>query len=173
MSSVIIYGGARANSLHPSEGKVQVSREREKGNSKINRHPPCLLFRIHRNEIYNLSYGVFLGLPYIFSVFVFFIDGLCGIFFSQSSLFLAMASTLEHKLDGSFKYIIKSSNKKDGTNIVTELPNSQSDVEEGQNIDKEGGLDEEEIYAPRADGGKDAWLFLAGCFIFEALIWGE
>ncbi|KAH8684455.1 major facilitator superfamily domain-containing protein, partial [Tricladium varicosporioides] len=24
----------------------------------------------------------------------------------------------------------------------------------------------------RADGGKDAWLFLAGCFIFEALVWG-
>ncbi|TGO65987.1 hypothetical protein BOTNAR_0071g00240 [Botryotinia narcissicola] len=25
---------------------------------------------------------------------------------------------------------------------------------------------------PRADGGKDAWLFLAACFVFEALIWG-
>lgn len=26
---------------------------------------------------------------------------------------------------------------------------------------------------PRPDGGKHAWLFLAGCFVFEALIWGE
>lgn len=26
---------------------------------------------------------------------------------------------------------------------------------------------------PRADGGKDAWLVLAGCFILEALVWGE
>jgi len=26
---------------------------------------------------------------------------------------------------------------------------------------------------PRADGGKDAWLFLAGCFSIEALVWGE
>lgn len=26
---------------------------------------------------------------------------------------------------------------------------------------------------PRADGGKHAWLFLAGCFVFEALIWGK
>lgn len=26
---------------------------------------------------------------------------------------------------------------------------------------------------PRADGGKDAWLFLAACFLFEALIWGK
>jgi len=26
---------------------------------------------------------------------------------------------------------------------------------------------------PRADGGMHAWLFLAGCFVFEALIWGK
>lgn len=26
---------------------------------------------------------------------------------------------------------------------------------------------------PRADGGKDAWLFLAGCFAIEALTWGK
>ena len=25
---------------------------------------------------------------------------------------------------------------------------------------------------PRADGGKDAWLALAGCFILEGLVWG-
>ena len=25
---------------------------------------------------------------------------------------------------------------------------------------------------PRADGGKDAWLVLAGCFVLEALVWG-
>ena len=26
---------------------------------------------------------------------------------------------------------------------------------------------------PQADGGKDAWLFLAGCFTIEMLLWGE
>jgi len=26
---------------------------------------------------------------------------------------------------------------------------------------------------PRVDGGKDAWLFLAACFMLEALIWGK
>lgn len=26
---------------------------------------------------------------------------------------------------------------------------------------------------PRADGGRDAWLFLAACFVFEALVWGN
>lgn len=26
---------------------------------------------------------------------------------------------------------------------------------------------------PQADRGKEAWLFLAGCFMVEALIWGE
>ena len=30
-----------------------------------------------------------------------------------------------------------------------------------------------EFSLPRVDGGKDAWLFLAGCFTLEALIWGK
>ena len=30
-----------------------------------------------------------------------------------------------------------------------------------------------EFSLPQADRGKDAWLFLAGCFMVEALIWGE
>jgi hypothetical protein len=30
-----------------------------------------------------------------------------------------------------------------------------------------------EFSLPRADGGKQAWLFLAGCFFIEALVWGE
>ena len=35
-------------------------------------------------------------------------------------------------------------------------------------------IDEEKASKlPRADGGRDAWMFLAGCFVFEALIWGE
>jgi hypothetical protein len=25
---------------------------------------------------------------------------------------------------------------------------------------------------PRADGGKDAWLVLASCFVLEATVWG-
>lgn len=29
------------------------------------------------------------------------------------------------------------------------------------------------IKEPRADGGRDAWFFLAACFVFEALIWGK
>ena len=29
------------------------------------------------------------------------------------------------------------------------------------------------VSLPKADGGKDAWLFLAGCFCIEALTWGE
>jgi hypothetical protein len=31
----------------------------------------------------------------------------------------------------------------------------------------------EQANLPRVDGGKDAWLFLAGCFMIEALVWGE
>jgi len=31
---------------------------------------------------------------------------------------------------------------------------------------------ESDLRLPQADGGKDAWLFLAACFTLEALIWG-
>jgi hypothetical protein len=30
-----------------------------------------------------------------------------------------------------------------------------------------------EFSLPPVDGGKDAWLFLAACFLIEALVWGE
>lgn len=30
-----------------------------------------------------------------------------------------------------------------------------------------------EFSLPQADGGKDAWLFLAACFVVEALVWGK
>lgn len=46
-----------------------------------------------------------------------------------------------------------------------ELANSQHT----QN-DPESGV--EYATLPRADGGKDAWLALAGCFMLEALVWG-
>jgi hypothetical protein len=39
-----------------------------------------------------------------------------------------------------------------------------------------GSLDDQhgpEFSLPPADGGKDAWLFLAACFIVEALVWGK
>lgn len=29
-----------------------------------------------------------------------------------------------------------------------------------------------EFSLPPADGGKDAWFFLAACFVVEALVWG-
>lgn len=35
------------------------------------------------------------------------------------------------------------------------------------------GAENEHVSLPKADGGKDAWLFLAGCFCIEALTWGE
>ena len=31
----------------------------------------------------------------------------------------------------------------------------------------------EQASLPRVDGGKAAWLFLAGCFAIEALTWGK
>jgi hypothetical protein len=35
------------------------------------------------------------------------------------------------------------------------------------------GPPSQEFSLPPVDSGKDAWLFLAACFVMEALIWGE
>ena len=35
------------------------------------------------------------------------------------------------------------------------------------------GRPSQEFSLPPVDSGKDAWLFLAACFVMEALIWGE
>ncbi|KAL8790614.1 MAG: hypothetical protein Q9213_000461 [Squamulea squamosa] len=37
---------------------------------------------------------------------------------------------------------------------------------------RESSVTQREFTLPQADRGKDAWLFLAGCFMVEALIWG-
>jgi hypothetical protein len=34
-------------------------------------------------------------------------------------------------------------------------------------------LNRPEFSLPQADGGRDAWLFLAACFVIEALVWGR
>lgn len=48
------------------------------------------------------------------------------------------------------------------------LPTSPEDrVEDGV-----GGMGHEMPSLPPVDGGKDAWLFLAACFMIEALVWG-
>lgn len=36
----------------------------------------------------------------------------------------------------------------------------------------EDGHEHEMASLPPVDGGKDAWLFLAACFMIEALVWG-
>lgn len=38
---------------------------------------------------------------------------------------------------------------------------------------RQQSVTQREFSLPPADRGKDAWLFLAGCFMVEALIWGR
>ncbi|KAI9650742.1 hypothetical protein NHQ30_000767 [Ciborinia camelliae] len=52
--------------------------------------------------------------------------------------------------------------------VTTAVLEITRDLEEGTT----GSENTEGGNIPRADGGKDAWLFLAACFVFEALIWG-
>ena len=42
--------------------------------------------------------------------------------------------------------------------------------QQAHNVEESHG---QEFSLPQADGGRDAWLFLAGCFAIEALVWGE
>ncbi|KAJ9296497.1 hypothetical protein DTO271G3_5195 [Paecilomyces variotii] len=55
-------------------------------------------------------------------------------------------------------------------------PNEQSDDNERTLNDsyfqQSDHTSQQQRQLPRADGGKDAWLFLAACFMIEALIWG-
>lgn len=46
------------------------------------------------------------------------------------------------------------------------LGNDPNDTPDGQTAPHEFSL-------PQADGGKDAWLFLAAGFVIEALVWGQ
>jgi hypothetical protein len=43
------------------------------------------------------------------------------------------------------------------------------DLLDGEQTGREG---REQTVIPRADGGKDAWLFLLGCFMIESLVRG-
>ncbi|KKZ63630.1 hypothetical protein EMCG_02071 [[Emmonsia] crescens] len=58
---------------------------------------------------------------------------------------------------------------------VLQGPTCQSEMEE---VDKGGVMhvvqwsQQQEFSPPPADGGTQAWLFLAGCFCIEALVWG-
>ncbi len=39
-------------------------------------------------------------------------------------------------------------------------------------VESAGQTAHHEFSLPQADGGKDAWLFLAAGFVIEALVWG-
>jgi hypothetical protein len=61
---------------------------------------------------------------------------------------------------------------------VSHSPFSSSETEKGVQTPSEvtGAIrlsaDDTEQQLPPIDRGKDAWLFLAACFVMEALVWG-
>lgn len=57
-----------------------------------------------------------------------------------------------------------------GINLVDlrEEPNERL-----ESVPDQHSMDSTEPWIPRADGGTDAWLFLAACFVIGALVWGE
>jgi hypothetical protein len=58
---------------------------------------------------------------------------------------------------------------------ATAVATPDGDVEDvWRNAGTEAGVGErEQANLPKADSGKEAWLFLCGCFVIEALVWGR
>lgn len=53
-------------------------------------------------------------------------------------------------------------------------PDNQSGFElEASQLWNEQPVNENESLLPPADGGKDAWLFVAAGFMVEMMVWGE
>lgn len=76
--------------------------------------------------------------------------------FPVEEKFNGLSSELRAQLPNSFRVIpLSNENTRD-------LEQGTTDPASSENHD-----------IPRVDGGKDAWLFLAACFVFEALIWGK
>lgn len=58
---------------------------------------------------------------------------------------------------------------------TTTLSRCEEDTHELTSLPQNADTQEPDTYQPplpRADGGKDAWLVLFGCFVLEALVWG-
>lgn len=56
--------------------------------------------------------------------------------------------------------------------VVTRSRDVEDVWQTGENMQADVG-EREQVNLPRADGGKEAWLFLCGCFTIEALVWGR
>jgi hypothetical protein len=59
---------------------------------------------------------------------------------------------------------------------LADLPSDQRACEAGSSAVSRSTSrhpDQPEFSLPRPDEGKDAWLFLAACFVVEALVWGK
>ncbi|KAH9214100.1 major facilitator superfamily domain-containing protein [Leptodontidium sp. 2 PMI_412] len=52
------------------------------------------------------------------------------------------------------------------------LPVDNGDLENANQLRPGSTESSQSTKVSRADGGRDAWLFLAACFVFEALVWG-
>lgn len=59
--------------------------------------------------------------------------------------------------------------------VLQDLPNylGTERAEDGRLETTQNRPGQHEFSLPQADGGKGAWLFLAACFIVEALVWGK
>lgn len=57
--------------------------------------------------------------------------------------------------------------------VLNDLSNGREELGDRPQLEEHNSSNGHEFSLPQADGGKDAWLFLAACFIVEALVWGK
>ena len=57
--------------------------------------------------------------------------------------------------------------------VLNDLSNDREELQDRPQLEEHNSSNGHEFPLPQADGGKDAWLFLAACFIVEALVWGK
>lgn len=75
-----------------------------------------------------------------------------------------------HDPSGSLHGQLQSSMSRDS--VPTDTRDTESAWHTEQQLPANIG-EREQVNLPRADGGKEAWLFLCGCFTIEALVWGR
>ena len=75
--------------------------------------------------------------------------------------------------DGSQMPVESSSMPMQWDGSVAELGFIRQVPHSGHTLGGTASPEEQEMRLPRPDGGRDAWLFLAGCFVLEALVWGK
>lgn len=84
----------------------------------------------------------------------------------------AAATSYEYAEDGTLTEILPRRHQNAHEDVDDRSQNSHDEPLNDAYFQQNDHATQQQRQLPRADGGKDAWLFLAACFMIEGLIWG-